>query len=143
LSWSALRNKTSRTVYAYAAIPGFYPLQKHILLHRLILNVPEGTEVDHIDLNGLNCQRGNIRACTSSQNHANRPKQATNWRGMRPSSAFKGVSWEHWTNRWRADICFNKRGINLGRFTSELDAALAYNVAAERLFGDFARLNRP
>lgn len=104
-------------------------------MHRVILAAPQGFDVDHIDGDGLNNTRANLRIATRSQNMANIPK--------RPgcSSQFKGVSWNKRSGRWVANIGHNNRVVYLGGFTSELQAALAYDRAARDLFGEFARLN--
>ena len=54
---------------------------------------------------------------------------------------FKGVSWHKRTGQWRADICIQKRQIALGHFNEEVAAAAAYDAAAEKYFGEFARFN--
>lgn len=106
-----------------------------IWLHRLILGVPDGILVDHIDHNGCNDQRDNLRACTHSQNHANQRKLA------KASSRFKGVCWHTQAGKWCAYIMCNYKSKYLGLFVIEEDAALAYNKAATKLFGEFALLN--
>lgn len=105
------------------------------LLHRLITNVPKGLIVDHIDGNGLNNQKSNLRICTHSQNKAwgttkARPNNTSGYRGV----YLKG-------KRWAARIKLNYRYINLGCFDTKEGAALAYNGAALKHYGAFARLN--
>lgn len=106
-----------------------------ILMHRLILNPPLGYECDHIDGNGFNNQRGNLRVCTTAQNQYNQIPQ----NGV--SSKYKGVSRHKPARKWRVKIRLNGKQIHLGVFHSEIDAAKAYNQAAIKYFGDFARLN--
>ena len=77
----------------------------------------------------------NLRLCTHTQNQHNKDP-ITN-----VSSKYKGVSWHKSKNKWRAVVYLKKRQIYLGRFDSEIDAAIAYNNAAIKYFGDFARLN--
>lgn len=110
--------------------------KKRIYLHRLISgDPPEGLFVDHIDGDPLNNQRNNLRFVTIAQNAYNMaPNRNT-------SSSFKGVSWDSSRNFWHARIQFDKATTNLGFFMSELDAARAYNVAAIKHFGEYARLN--
>jgi hypothetical protein len=93
-------------------------------------------KTDHVDTNGLNNQRLNLRQATQSQNGANR-------RTGLGRSRWKGVSWDNHQNKWEARI--KKDGVcrHLGRFQKEWDAAQAYNFAAEELFGEFANYNRP
>ena len=90
--------------------------------------------VDHINGNGLDNRRSNLRVCTQAENQQNRRQNLT-----RRSSRYKGVSWDKARNRWTAQICAK----SLGRFTDEEDAARAYDDAARRRFGEFARLNFP
>ncbi len=113
---------------------------KTILMHRIIMNTPINMEVDHIDHNGLNCQRYNMRICTHSQNSANR--------GSRKSrSKYRGVSFlkQVYKNKVRtyivADIRKNNKTIHLGYFKTEEDAALAYNKAAIYYHKEFANIN--
>jgi hypothetical protein len=102
-------------------------------MHRIIMNTPPELEVDHVDHNGLNCQRNNLRNCTSAQNRMNRKKS---W----GRSKYKGVSFAY-NDRIYARIKVNKKLIYLGTFLSEIDAAIAYNDAAKVYFGEFACLN--
>ena len=106
-------------------------------LHRFVLNAPAGLEVDHIYVKDtLDCRRANLRLATKSQNMANQRK------ARKPaSSRYKGVSWHQHTKKWRARIGVNRRNMHLGLFSSESDAALAYNRAATLHFGQFALLN--
>ena len=102
-------------------------------LHRSVIQAPDGWQVDHINHNKLDCRRANLRLCTHGQNITNRSSQA------RSTSQYKGV---HFTkNRWQATIQVNGKSIYLGRFTDEVDAALAYDAAARICHGEFAWLN--
>jgi len=108
-----------------------------IKMHRLILNVPEYLDVDHIDNNGLNNQKSNIRICTASQNAMNTKKHSD------ARSKYKGV-WickDGKTFRIRAGIRVNNKLINLGTFKNEEQAARAYDDAAIKYFGEFANIN--
>lgn len=110
---------------------------KKVFMHRLILNAPKGLIVDHIDGNGLNNRKKNLRLCTWRQNAFNRgPKQNS-------SSRYKGLSWQRQYNKWYARISYKGKGIYLGRYDDETEAALAYDRKAEQLFGEFAYLNFP
>ena len=101
-------------------------------MHRVILDAPAGMMCDHIDMNGLNNQRGNLRFATHSQNSCNRKHPG----GLSP---FKGVFPRN--EKWRAYIKTNQKMIHLGTFDTERDAAIAYNTAAIQYHGEFARLN--
>lgn len=93
--------------------------------------------VDHINGNGLDNRRSNLRLATAFQNLANM--------AIRPhTSQYKGVSYyKHRTSykKWVAEIRCNRKRVRLGAFESEIEAARAYNEAAKNLFGEFARLN--
>lgn len=108
----------------------------HIPLHRFLLNVPENMEVDHINRNGLDNRRENLRVCTQGQNNANRLKYKNN------TSGYKGVFWHIKNKYWRTQIVINKKAIHIGVFQDKVDAAKAYNQAALKYFGDFANLNK-
>lgn len=101
------------------------------LLHQAVL----GTKwVDHIDRNGLDCRRSNLRIATRAQQQANRGRQSNN------SSGFKGVH-RHFDGRWRAQLAHQGKKVHLGLFMTAKEAALAYDEGARRVFGQFACTN--
>lgn len=103
-------------------------------MHILIMGRPW---VDHIDHDTLNNQRSNLRPATPAENtYHSRPRTGT-------TSPYKGVHWSSRDRRWQARIKQHGRSIYLGNFTAEKNAALAYDVAARKLFGEFAVLNFP
>lgn len=108
--------------------------RKSIYLHRLIMNAPDGVEVDHINNNKLDCRKSNMRLCTRSQNNMNKPCG-------KGSSLFKGVHWDKARGKWMARAVVKGKLKNLGRFEKEEDAARAYNRAAIENYGEFANLN--
>ena len=109
---------------------------KTVYMHRLILGLTDPKiPCDHIDHNGLNNQRNNIRACTQSQNLCNRSPRKNG------SSKYLGVCWDKEHRKWKVLIHENKRSKFIGRFNLETDAAMAYNNAAKEIHGDFANLN--
>lgn len=112
-----------------------YAVTKHTKMHRVILNAPDGLEVDHIDGNGLNNQRSNLRLCTHRENQRNRPKNKNN------KSGYKGVFWNSRANKWRVGIRVDRKDIFLGTFFCLIKAAKAYDEAAIKYFGEFAYLN--
>ncbi|HUW14188.1 MAG TPA: HNH endonuclease, partial [Anaerolineae bacterium] len=121
----------------YYAIRGIWINGKtrRVYMHRLILNLPPDMQTDHINGNGLDNRRLNLRVCTQSQNNANRRK----W--VSCSSQYKGITWDKLRGKWQARINLNGEQKHLGRFDDEHEAAVAYNEAATKLFDGFARLN--
>jgi hypothetical protein len=111
--------------------------KRTIPMHRQILQLENSRECDHINGDTLDNRRENLRECSHAENLANSRKQ----RGGN-SSRFKGVYWAKQIQRWRAQIRWHGHKRSLGCYLNEQDAALAYNEAAEKLFGDFARLNK-
>ena len=102
------------------------------------MNPPEGFVVDHIDGNGLNNTRDNLRVVTVAENSYNRRKMI-----KQGTSKYKGVHRDKRTNRYRAAITFKCRVIHLGVFDKEIDAAKAYDEAAKELYREYACLNFP
>lgn len=101
----------------------------------MLVNPPEKMRVDHIDGNPLNNQRSNLRLATPAQNkHNSRKRKAT-------SSIYKGVS--KLKNSWKAQITVHGKTTRLGKFETEKEAALAFDEAARKLQGPFAKLNFP
>lgn len=106
-----------------------------IRMHRLILDLPDDVHVDHINGDGCDNRRCNMRRCTQLQNNRNSRHRRDG------CSRFKGV--ERASAKWAARISVNRRYFRLGVFINEADAARAYDVAAREHFGEFARLNFP
>lgn len=109
---------------------------KNVSMHRYILGMTDPKiPVDHADGNGLNNQRSNIRACTTSENSINRPGVVSG------TSKYKGVSASRHPGRWKAKIKVSQKLIYIGSFETEEAAAAAYNFFAKKHFGEFAWLN--
>lgn len=133
--WHAFRGayKVGGNLYAASKIKGRY-----VLAHRLIFGEPDGKHIDHINGNGLDNRRENLRVCTPSENHRNTRVSRKN-----NTTGYKGVSFEKQTGRYRAHInpIAGGRTKHLGRFDTPREAAECYNEMAKKLFGDFAQLN--
>lgn len=122
---------TLRSVYAYRK-PRVDGKQLMIQLHRVILDAPADLEVDHIDCNGLNNTRANLRLATKSQNQCNR-------RYVKNSSGVKGVRWHKTTSKWEAVIRANGRDHRLGEFSDIGSAAACVAAARVQMHGEFGR----
>lgn len=110
---------------------------KQIRMHREILKVGGGLVCDHINHDGLDNRKANVRICTRQQNSRNRRAQEGT------TSRYKGVDWNKRLQKWRARIYLNGRARFLGYFSSEIEAAKAYDRAARKYHGEFASLNFP
>lgn len=107
-----------------------------LYMHSLILPAPAGFHVDHVDGDGLNNTRANLRIATPTQNMANAKLHGRNRSGSR------GVSWDSWTGKWRARLICAGLDLSLGRFDSVEEARNAYVTAANKHFGEYALHNR-
>lgn len=108
--------------------------QKHISLHRLIMGSPIKMMVDHINGNKLDNRKGNLRICNSKENTRNSSAQKRN------KLSVKGVSITH-SNTYQAQIQVDGKLKYLGSYKTVKEAADAYDLAAQKYFGEFARLN--
>jgi hypothetical protein len=110
-------------------------------LHQLIMGVmgPE-YRVAHLNGNRLDCRRDNLVVRTHSEQKAS-ARKATFKGGKACTSRFKGVHFDPEGRKWSATITLAGKTRQLGRFISEIDAALAYDAAAWELYGDHARPN--
>jgi hypothetical protein len=110
-------------------------VKKKILMHRVIMNTPDGMDTDHINGNGLDNRRGNLRVCAHREN-------MKNMRAHKDAlSKYKGVGWRKNRSRWQATIMTDGRLKYIGAFETEIQAAEAYNAAALKYHGQFAKLN--
>jgi hypothetical protein len=105
-------------------------------MHRVILGIDDPKLlVDHINGNGLDNRRSNLRIVNQTQNRYNRGANKNT------TSKFKGVHWDKSRNKWRAKLQLNGKCIHIGYYDDEKEAAVEYNKMAIRRFGEFARLN--
>lgn len=131
--WCVLRKGNVFYAERRAVIDGARCL---IRMHRVILNLTDPSIlIDHIDRNGLNNQKYNLRECTKSQNAMNRGAVGLG------TSKYKGVYWNKDRKKWAAIIQASKHKKFLGLFFSEEDAAMAYDIKAREMHGEFAKLN--
>lgn len=138
LHWVARRDKPDGRDRLYARaraqIHGDY-----VYLHRMVLGAGPGEMVDHKNGNTLDNRRSNLRLATSLQQRWNAaPLKCVN--GQPKTSRFKGVRLTE-SGRWRARITVHGTRLELGRFGTQREAAKAYDAAAVKYFGEFARLN--
>ena len=105
-----------------------------VLMHRLITDAPKGKNVDHIDGNGLNNQKKNLRLCSHTQNL---------WNQRKRNKGYKGVTRHPNSDKWAVHITHHHETIYLGCFTCQEAAARNYDKLAKILYGEFACLNFP
>jgi hypothetical protein len=128
-------SRTGKQLYAQRRYRG-----KTIRMHQFIMNPPKGMVVDHIDGNGLNNRRCNLRICTPQQNIWNQKRR----KEPGASSQYIGVHRDKdRSDKWYVKIQCAGAGIYLGPFDSEIEAARARDRKALELFGEYARLNLP
>jgi HNH endonuclease/AP2 domain len=138
VKWQAVWQEANQSYYAVGEPGGCRQY-----LHRATVatrdgEIKSGMQVDHKNRDTLDNREDNLRVATSGQNRCNAKKKS--WRGGM-SSKYKGVNFHKAQQKWRATISVGRKQTHLGTFASEIDAARAYNVAATRMFGEFARIN--
>ena len=134
-TWSL--RKGYGTFYAYRLTAR--PNRKNLAMHREITECPKGKMVDHINGNGIDNRRENLRVCTMSENMMNRNKTKQN------STGYKGVykTGDSKLNPYSSKIQKSKKVYCLGHYRTPEEAARAYDKKAIELFGEFANLNFP
>ncbi|MCJ7778070.1 MAG: AP2 domain-containing protein [Sedimentisphaerales bacterium] len=134
--WSPRKNRGGVYAVRFINVPG----KKTTIssMHRVIMNPPRGLLVDHKNLNTLDNTRTNLRLATCSQNMFNKKKIKSV-----TSSRFIGVCFHKSSKKWGAYIKYGPKMTWLGTFDDEIEAALAYDEAAMKHHGEFARLNFP
>lgn len=131
--WFAVVGKKS--FYAVRTVNISKRSKLRVAMHRFLAGAHDGDVVDHIDGNGLDNRRSNLRVCSARDN-------ARNIRARAGSSRFKGVSFHRGVGKWQAYVAAEGQRY-LGVFDNEIDAALAHDEAARALHGEFARVNFP
>lgn len=109
--------------------------RKGICIHRVIMGMPQGVEIDHINLNPLDNRRHNLRVCTHQQNQCNQPLQSNNTSGV------TGVSFYPPRKKYRARIKYFQRELHLGYYLTKTQAIQARNEGMRHLFGEYGRYN--
>lgn len=133
--WYATRDRN--TFYARRNDYAGVGKQRPLMMHRLLTGVGCGMIVDHINHDGLDNRRANLRICTHSDNQRN-------VRSHRDAgSKYLGVHWNKNAGKWQVRIVADGRRKGLGYFTCEIEAALAYDSAARLHYGAFANPNFP
>jgi hypothetical protein len=130
--WCAHKNPSKYHDRFYAVRSTWGKKRKFIQMHSFIMKPPLGMVIDHIDHDGLNNQKSNMRICTAAQNNMNLIP--------RGRSKYLGVCYNI-QNKPKASIWKNNKTIYLGMFETEEDAARAYDIKAKELHGEFANLN--
>ena len=130
-NWRVYGAQRRRTQYARAKIEG-----QAVLMHRFIAEAQPGTIMDHINRDGLDNRKSNLRFVTRSQNAVNVEKR----RSAGVTSTYKGVYYDKGKKRWAGRATVNGKSI-LRRFATEIEAAHAYDEMAKEHFGEFAQLN--
>jgi hypothetical protein len=127
--WVPVVTGRSKTTYLRSCVRrGVY-----IYFHRIVIIPEKGKDIDHIDGNGLNNIKSNLRICTHAQNLFNRGKNKNN------TSGFKGVVWYPRTSKWKAQIMYQRKMFHIGLFSTPEEASEAYKNRAIQLFGEFAK----
>ena len=136
LRWKWFAHGVSH-VYAARAAGRINGVKKVLRMHHEIFgSIPAGMWIDHVDGDGLNNQRSNLRLCDRAGNNQNRRVSR-----HKRTSRFKGVYKDKGRPSFRARLRHAGKIRNIGTFSNEVDAAKAYDMEAKRVFGSFAKLN--
>jgi|SRR4030095_7955285 hypothetical protein len=124
--WRASDCRPNGVVYAIATIA-----RKSVFMHRLILGANPGQYVDHINFDGLDNRRENLRLCTPAQSAQHKRMMVTN------SSGYRGVNFNKEHKKYAAEIWVESRRVFLGYFDTAEEASVAYRKAAVVLHKEF------
>ncbi|WP_246173430.1 HNH endonuclease [Limnoglobus roseus] len=133
-TWQAKKHNSGRHYVVANVWQPELNQQRGVRMHRLIMSPKSSEFIDHIDGNGLNNSRSNLRIASNAENQQNSgPRKG--------SSQYKGVSWSASRQVWRVAFRWNGQHYFVGSFPNEIEAARAYNRAIKPLAGEYARLN--
>lgn len=111
--------------------------RKEVPMHKMLFNNSKGYDVDHISGNKLDNRKSNLRICTHQQNMFNQKIRKNNTTG------FIGVSLMKRIGKYEAYVHFDGKKYSMGLHNNAIDAAIARDNGAIKLFGEYARLNFP
>lgn len=136
-NWRATTSIEARRVYIYACRWKPIGKGKRVIeyLQKFILNTPH--LIDHVNRDGLDNRKSNLRLATFGQNNQNMIKK----QHKKNSSQYKGVGFHKGMHRWRVRLTTNYVECVIGYYDTEVEAAVAYNNKAIEVFGEFAKLN--
>jgi hypothetical protein len=132
--WSAEQVRQSGKFYAIRHV---WKDKKNIRMHRLIMGEPRSVQIDHINGDGLDNRRCNLRTASHADNQRNRGKQRNNQAGFKGVHINKRVV----VTRYVATLNLNGKCVHIGTFATPEEAARAYDLAAAKYHGEFACLN--
>ena len=136
-AWCLRQEKGALQKYAHCAWRRPDGRKTTMKMHRLIMAAKPGVIIDHIDRDGLNNQRGNLREVTPRESSINGSKRSVN------TSGYIGVSWDKSKGKWEAYVSRGGKKIFIGRFSTAEEAAIARDAAAKIHYGAIAVLNFP
>lgn len=126
--------KCANTFYAQRTLTIGVGKYRTVRMHSIVMKTPKRMETDHINGNGLDNRRENLRVCTRSENLMNQK------RGINNTSGYKGVSWHKGTEKWQSKIAAKGKRIYLGLFKEKEEAHKAYCEASKRYHGEFGNV---
>ena len=134
-NWNPYKSTKGRKIVYAQRLANAGGKRKRVFMHKQIF--PQWKEIDHIDGNGLNNTRNNLRDCLHAENGANRSYNSNN------TSGYKGVFFHARDNYWFSSIGINGKYTWLGRSDDPIEAAKKYDMAALSAFGKYAVTNFP